>query len=149
VAFDGAGDSATAPGLDLSSGLTFAAWVRPARGERRFPVLVAERRRGTAAALGGRRGRTAWRKGVRVDARLRNGRWSHVALTWDGAVARLFVDGEPAGRRSASGPLGRVVRLRLGGDPARKAWLRGRIAGAEVHGRALGAAEIAALSGKR
>ena len=149
VAFDGAGDSATAPGLDVSSGLTFAAWVRPARGERRFPVLVAERRRGTAAALGGRRGRTAWRKGVRVDAGLRNGRWSHVALTWDGAVARLFVDGEPAGRRSAPGPLGRVVRLRLGGDPARKAWLRGRIAGAEVHGRALGAAEIAALSGER
>ncbi len=146
LVFDGAGDSATAPALDLSSGFTFAAWVRPARGERRYPVLVAERRRGVAAALGGRRGATDWRKGLRVDAGLRNRRWSHVALTWDGRVARVYVDGRPAGRRARAPRLGRVTRLRLGGDPARGAWLRGRIAGAEVHGRALDAAAVAALA---
>ena len=148
LSYDGSGDSATAPGLDVTAGLTFAAWVRPARGERRYPVLVAERRRGTAAALGGRRGRTHWRAGARVDAGLRSGRWSHVALTWDGAVARLYINGAPAGRRAVPGRLGRIARLRLGGDPGRGAWLHGRIAGAKAGGRALGAAEIAALAAR-
>ncbi len=136
----------------MSSGLTFAAWVRPARGERRYPVLVGRappRRpppRSAAAAAA-----TAWRKGVRVDAGLRNGRWSHVALTWDGAVARALRGRRSrpaAGRRRAA--LGRVVQAAARRRPrAAGAWLRGRIAGAEVHGRALGAAEIAALAGER
>jgi len=44
-------------------------------------------------------------KGVGGDEPLPLDTWSHLALTYDGKVARLFVDGEPAGEAEAGGPI--------------------------------------------
>jgi Concanavalin A-like lectin/glucanases superfamily len=72
-----------------------------------------------------------------------------VALTWDGRVARLYVNGRAAGRRAAPAALGRLVRLRLGADPRGRRWFRGRLAAVRVLDRALSPPEVAALSGAR
>ncbi|MCB9914596.1 MAG: metallophosphoesterase [Planctomycetes bacterium] len=46
------------------------------------------------------------------------GRWAHVALSWDGAVARLFVDGALRGEAPAPGPLTwNDLPLWIGADP--------------------------------
>ena len=58
------------------------------------------------------------------------------------------MDGRQAARKARAPRLGRIVRLRLGGAPARRAWFRGRIAGAQVAPRALGAADVAALAAR-
>ena len=139
LVFDGAGDSAVAGlrGRRLGAGFTVAAWVKLARGARRGAVAVGERRGSTAFSLGVRPGRTRWRGRLAVDAGVRPGRWTHVALTWDGAAARLYVDERPAGRRAAAVRLGKVVRIRLGGDPRSGAWLRGRLARVELADRAV------------
>ena len=48
-------------------------------------------------------------------------------LSWDGHVARLFVNGRRAGQRAAAVRLGRLVRIRLGGDPRAGIWFWGRL----------------------
>jgi glucose/arabinose dehydrogenase len=147
LVFDGAGDSATiaARPLRLRSAFTVAARVRPARGSGRAPLIVGERRRSTAFALGAQRGATRWRGPLRVNARLPAGRSSYVALTWDGRMARLYVNGRPAGRHAAKVKLGRVLRMRLGGDPRARRWFRGRLDSVRVLPRALPPHEVAAL----
>jgi glucose/arabinose dehydrogenase len=126
LVFDGAGDSALARagGLDLRSGFTVSAWVRRARGSRgRGPVVVAP-----SFALGVRGGTTRWRRGLRVDAGVPVARWVRVALAWDGKVARVSVDGRVVARRRVAASVGLLSSVRVGGDPAHGAWLKGRVA---------------------
>jgi Concanavalin A-like lectin/glucanases superfamily len=61
-------------------------------------------------------------------------------------VARLYVNGRIIGRRAAAVTLGRVLRVRLGGDPRGRRWFRGRLAAVRVHDRALAPPEVAALA---
>ena len=84
--------------------------------------------RGRAFVLGVRNGTTRWRRGLRVDAGVRPRRWTRVALAWDGRRASVSVDGRVVASRAAGGSLGRVTRVRVGGDPVGGAWLRGRVA---------------------
>jgi glucose/arabinose dehydrogenase len=130
LVFDGAGDSAVARagGLDLRSGFTVSALVRRARGSAgRGPVVVAR-----GWALGVRAGATRWRRGLRVDAGVPAGRWVRVALRWDGNVAQVSVDGRVVARRRVAGAPGVLDAVRVGGDPAAGAWLRGRVARVKV-----------------
>ena len=92
--------------------------VRPAdrAGSRSWSGSVRGRRRSRSAA-GAARAAGAPRCAPTRSSR--PGRWSHVALAWDGRTARLYVNGRAAGKRKASAKLGgRLVRLRLGGDRA-------------------------------
>jgi hypothetical protein len=128
LVFDGAGDSAVAGlgGLRLRAPFTVSARVRLARGARGGPVVVGEPGRGFV--LGVRPGETRWRGGLRVEAGVRPGRWARVALAWNGKRASVSVDGKVvASRRVRAASLGRATRVRVGGDPGARAWLRGRV----------------------
>ena len=145
---DGRGDSAVvAPdgAAALRDAFTVSAWVRPARRTADASAIAGERRGATAFALGVRRGGPTWRGGLRRDAGMRPGRWTHLALRWDGAELTLFADGRALGTPQPvpAGRVGHLVRLRLGGDAAGRR-LRGKLDDVRIYDRALGEAAIAA-----
>lgn len=75
------------------------------------------------------------------------GKWAHIAMTYDGAILRFYVDGLDAGKASGSpaGALGKTSRvLRIGGyDPGTAAyWFNGCIDEVKIYNRALSEKEI-------
>jgi len=76
-----------------------------------------------------------------------NGKWSHVAMSCDGAVIKLFLNGKKVGEgnRTASGPIypQAETKLVVGGDEASRVF-RGRISEARVWTVARTEEEIAA-----
>ena len=80
-------------------------------GERRAPVghVHVQRREAT-----GNRGYLSPAAGVPWDGR----RWRHLALSWDGSTARLFVDGELVSEARGKGPLSsNALPFFVGADP--------------------------------
>ena len=69
--------------------------------------------------------------------------WTHVAGTWDGGTARLYVNGAERGAGAAANPVANALPLRFGGDSAGGSLLDGHLDEIMIHGRALSAAEIA------
>ncbi len=74
--------------------------------------------------------------------------WSHVALTYDGAFVRVYVNGREVHAAPASGPIGDVApalnEFRIGGrqDPSAPSRMSGLIDDVMLYGRALDASEI-------
>ena len=122
-------DSLALRGPKLSRALTVEAWVRP------------DRRTGTIVEQG-----TAWSlspvavvvRGRSARGPLKLGRWSHLALTYDGITIRRYVDGRLAGTRAYTGALGGSRTLHLGER------FRGRLDELRIYDRALTAAQIQA-----
>jgi PKD repeat protein len=143
----GRGSAVIAPrgAARLRGPFTVSAWVRPGRRAADAAAIAGERRGATAFSLGVRRAGAAWRGGLRHDARMRPGRWTHLALRWDGRELALFADGREAGpaRPVAGARIGRLVRLRLGGDAGGRR-LRGKLDDVRVYDAALDDAAIAA-----
>ncbi len=117
LVFDGSRDFVKvrdADSLDLGADMTLEAWVRTVGRRRSGRVVLAKRRRNTvsyALYAGDREGRPAAvaskRTGRAVHGRgkLRPRRWTHLAMTYDGAKVRLYVDGRlAAARRRAGAP---------------------------------------------
>ena len=155
LAFNGKSSSLTVSGrpvLDLDDAMTLSAWVKPqsARGTR---TIVARLGRGGAAyavhaatAKGGPGGEARLARGTRrvsVPEDLPLGKWTHVALTYDGSRMRLYKNaGEVSSipmtgsLRDANGP------LRIGGRVPGGGWFKGVLDEVRVYNRALSAAEI-------
>jgi Concanavalin A-like lectin/glucanases superfamily/Right handed beta helix region len=137
--------------LDLTAGMTLEAWVRPTAGGGRRTVLTKRRGRSTSYALygndgsgrpsasGGKgRGRTA-RGGRRLALR----RWTHLAVTYDGAKLRLYVNGQLSSRRAGVSPLrAGSGPLRIGGGAPGGRYFKGEIDDVRIYSRALRASEI-------
>jgi calcineurin-like phosphoesterase family protein len=72
--------------------------------------------------------------------------WHHLALTWDGAVTRLFVDGQLADEAPLRGDLASEPEtpLALGAYSNGNGWFQGGIAAAAIYDGALPAEEVAA-----
>ncbi len=72
--------------------------------------------------------------------------WHHLALSYDGATARLYVDGEPAQEKPLTGALVSEpdTPLVIGGYSNLNGWYAGGVASVQVHDRALSADELAA-----
>jgi hypothetical protein len=80
---------------------------------------------------------------VRGSAPLTPNVWSHLALTYDGAVLRLYVNGVLSGSRSASGALPvSAGALRIGGNALWGEHFAGRIDEVRLWHRALSQAEL-------
>jgi len=154
LSFDGSNDSvliADSASLDLSTGMTLEAWVNPtSAGPNWRTVFFKETADGTAYSLyasernslpvgqvdiGGER--NAMGGTLPLDT------WSHLAVTYDGAALRLYVNGAQSGTIAVSGAIpASSGPLRIGGNSIWGEWFAGRIDDARVYPRALSAAEI-------
>jgi concanavalin A-like lectin/glucanase superfamily protein len=149
---------------------TISTWARPARVDRELVIFskwssapgprdrylelrVDAGGRVTLAIPGGRRGRE---QQVRSRRALAPGRWTHVAATFDGERAVLYVDGAAdaeenlAGFDASQGPVFLGARPDASGRRARPGTVyEGRLDDLRVHRAALSGAEVAALAHER
>jgi hypothetical protein len=77
-----------------------------------------------------------------------NGSWLHVAATYDGAIIRLYVNGQLESSKAASLNINpNVLAVGIGAEASGARGMKGRIDDVLIAGRALNAGEIAALFG--
>ena len=158
LAFDGSSDMATvpdSPALDLTDRMTLEAWVYPLSAFDDTTILLKERPGQFAYALyasdGGNRpfAELFATSGTLIEARsfatLSTNAWSHVAATFDGAMMRLYINGNLVGGRIRSGSvITSASPLRIGGSALFGDYFAGRIDELRIYRRVLTAAEIRA-----
>ena len=159
LSFDGVNDLVTAPdstSLDLTTGMTLEAWLRPTAlgGKWRSAVM---KERPSSMSYGLYSGAT---NGTKVPAgeifvntyhttaatsSLVINTWTHVAVTFNGSALVLFVNGTQASQLLVSGSiLASTGALRIGGNTIWGEWFEGQIDEVRVYNRALSASEIQA-----
>jgi glucose/arabinose dehydrogenase len=145
---------ADAADLDFSTGLTMEAWVRPttlsgwrtvalkeAPGEALAYALYAH---DNAPRPAGTLNTGGVDINVMGSAALPLSTWTHLAVTYDGSNARLYVNGGQAGVLAASGDLRSTGNpLTIGGNNVWGEWFAGQIDDLRIYNRALSAGEIA------
>jgi hypothetical protein len=147
----GDGSVADAVSLDVSR-VTLEAWVRPSAVGGSWRTVVFKERPG-GLVYGLYAGNGSGRPGGMVDiggereavgsSALPVGVWSHLAVTFDGSVVRLFVNGAAVGSVGFVGSVpGSSGPLRLGGNSVWGEWFAGLIDEVRVYNRALSQAEI-------
>jgi hypothetical protein len=157
LTFDGVNDQvnvADSASLDLTNALTLEAWVNPsALGTAWRTVLMKEQPSATVYALYGNTDTTrpsanfftTSEQDVRGTAALGLNTWSHLAATYDGSVARLYVNGTQVATKALNAPLVTSTgALRIGGNNIWGEWFAGTIDEVRVYRRVLTAAEIQA-----
>jgi methionine-rich copper-binding protein CopC len=157
LTFDGVNDWVTvndANVLDLTTGMTLAAWVRPTAVTDWSTVLFKERGSELSyvlyAADGANQPPSVYIRlssgqeiAVRGNSPLPLNAWSHLAATYDGSSLKLYVNGAEVGTAAVSGNI--VVStgaLRIGGNNLWGEFLKGQIDEVRVYNRALAASEI-------
>ena len=145
---------ADAASLDLTTGMTQEAWVRPsALGGEWRTAIIKERPGGLAYSLyahgtdatnvpmaevtiGGART-------VAGSSALPIGIWTHIATTYDGATLRFFVNGVQVDQRAQTGAITTSTSpLRIGGNSVWGEYFAGQIDEVRIYDRALTAAEV-------
>jgi len=154
LSFDGINDWVTvadAADLDLTTGMTLEAWVRPSSLDTWRTVLLKQRPSGLAYALYASNDSSRAESDVNIGgdksaaapAALPLNTWSHLAVTYNGAVLRLFVNGVEVGSRTVSGAMATSTGvLRIGGNSVWNEFFAGRIDEIRIYNRALTAVEI-------
>jgi glucose/arabinose dehydrogenase/PKD repeat protein len=155
LSFDGVNDwvrVADHNELDLTTGMTLEAWVKPtALGTTWRTVLFKEQAAHMTYALyantsTGQPTAQAYvggQRDARGSAALATGAWTHLAGSYDGSTVRLYVNGTQAATATASGPMTvSTGPLDLGGNGIWGEWFAGLIDDARVYNRALSPAEI-------
>jgi glucose/arabinose dehydrogenase/PKD repeat protein len=156
LSFDGVNDTVTvadSAGLDLTTAGTLTAWVRPTTLGAWRQAILKERPGGLTYALyatgqsGNRPNGTlsvgGGDRGVAAPAALADNAWSHLALSYDGAAMRLYVNGAQVATRAQTGAMATSNGpLRIGGNSVWGEYFAGQIDEARVYDRALTAAEI-------
>ena len=157
--FDGVDDWVTvldAASLDLTSGMTLEAWVRPSALSGWRTVLMKETVDGLAYALYAhdnnpwpatyvrRTGATSSDAAAGTSALALN-TWTHLAATYDGAMLRLFVNGAEVRANAAAGAITTSTgALHIGGNAIWAEFFTGLVDEVRVYNRALTGAEIQA-----
>jgi Ca2+-binding RTX toxin-like protein len=156
--FDGINDLVSIPDsneLDLTDELTLEAWVRPDEANPGSAVITKERGSGLIsyqihaegsgkAPVGyveSSKGRFGVTGGTPIPVRA----WSHIALTYDGAKLRYYVNGVLKGTASASDAGVSSNPVLIGGDVhwAAEDAFKGLIDEVRIYDRALDAGELA------
>jgi chitodextrinase len=156
LTFDGTNDVVTVPdsaSLDLS-GMTLEAWVRPtATGAWRTIAtkeepanqvygLFSSTDTGRPAgiySIGSKRSQDI----VRGPSALALSSWTHLATTYDGSNARLYVNGSQVATMPLAGQVRQSTQpLRIGGNTVWGEWFRGQIDDLRIYNRALSASEL-------
>jgi hypothetical protein len=156
LSFDGVDDWVTVPhdpALNLSSGMTIEAWVKPTVLTNWRAVVTKEQTTALPYALYANSASSTPAATVFTTSALTAsdapaltlGTWTHLAMTWDGSVERLFLDGAQIATRSAPGSLlTGTGPVRIGGNSLRGEFFSGSIDEVRLYDRALSAARIGA-----
>jgi len=154
LVFDGVNDMVSVPdkaSLHLTGAVSIDAWVRPTSVADWSSVVMKERPAGLAWSLYGadNTGRAAGfvnngdDKAATATAATPVNAWTHLAMTYDGASVRLYVNGTLVKTTAAPGPLTASTGvLRIGGNSIWGEWFAGTIDEVNVYNRALTAAEV-------
>ena len=155
-------DGAAGTPLDLTTGMTLEAWVKPSAIDGWEPVILKEAGSNLmsyglyahdgAPLAGGFNAPAGYGRiggadqAVRGTARISTTDWTHLAVTYDGAVQRLYINGVLAGSHAQTGGMAVGNQpLRIGGDASFAGeFFAGLIDEVRVYNRALSAAEILA-----
>jgi hypothetical protein len=146
--------------LDLTEEFTLEAWVRPEEGRTWQPIVDKQVGGEGGPELpawwlyaagpeaqrpwGGTEHAAAESDDLAASEPLAPEVWSHVALTFDGAVERLYVDGVLVESCAAKAPLETGGEVEIGGATDVGDFLFGRLDELRIYDRVLGAAEVAA-----
>jgi glucose/arabinose dehydrogenase/PKD repeat protein len=155
LSFDGVNDSVRindANDIDLTTGMTLEAWVRPTvLGNAWRTVLFKEQTGHMTYALyastdNGRPTGQAYvggERNARATAALPVNTWTHLATTYDGANLRLYVNGTQAATTALTGAMAvSTGPLKIGGNALWSEWFAGLIDDVRIYDRALSATEI-------
>jgi len=138
-----------APSLRLTTAMTLEAWVNPStvtavwrdviyKGNDNY-FLEATSTRGGVPAAGGTLGEVYGTAPLGVNS------WTHLAVTYDGAALRLYVNGAQIGSVARTGSLQTSTSpLEIGGDSIYGQYFRGTIDEVRIYDVALTAAQIQA-----
>lgn len=154
VSFDGVNDRIDIPdsaSLDLTNKMTVEAWVRPTTTSGWRTAVLKEGSGGLAYALyasNGSRPNSTLNIGstdrtLNGAAGLAANTWSHLAMTYDGATMRLFVNGTQVSSRAQTGNVAVTGNpLRIGGNSIWSEWFNGQIDEVRIYNTVLSAAQV-------
>lgn len=158
LTFDGVNDFVNVPdanSLDLTTGMTLSAWVRPTTLGNWRQVLLKERPNGLTYGLygtggtGNRPNSTISVGGVDREVNapaasaLTVNTWAHLAVTYDGTTMRIYVNGTQVATRAQTGAMATSSNaLKIGGNAIWGEWYAGQVDEVRVFNRALTAVEI-------
>jgi VCBS repeat-containing protein len=168
LSLDGSTQYATVPdhaSLDLTTGMTLAAWIRP--GVAGTQDLIKKATNGAVNGYELTLAQPASSSGPqRVFARINqvtsgdtfrvnstqmyptDGTWWHVAATYDGSTIRLYINGQLDASVAAPGPIAtNNLPVSIGAESSGARKYTGLIDDARIYNTALSASEIAALAG--
>jgi len=155
LSFNGVSDLVVingSPALNVSSAMTQEAWVYPTAAQTSWATVLhretdayylhASSPAGSMVPAGGAifTGTESYLTG---STPIPLNTWTHLALTYDGATMRLYVNGLQVATKSASGSIQNNSNpLRIGGNVPYGQYFQGRIDEVRVYSRALSASEI-------
>jgi hypothetical protein len=154
LSFDGTNDLLTvadANALDLTTGMTLEAWVKPITLSGWRTVLLKEAPGGLTYSLyahdnAPRPATTIVASGERSalgTSALALNAWTHLVATYDGSQLRIYVNGIQVGSTPATGSMtASNLPLRIGGNTIWGEYFRGVIDEVRIYNRALTLAEI-------
>ena len=142
---------ADAASLDLTTGMTIEAWVNPTSGTGWRTVVLKEGTNSLAYSLYSANNasrpagfvHTNADQGLNGTAAVPLSAWTHLAMTYDGATLRMFVNGVQVSSRAVTGnTMTTAGALRIGGNSVWGEYYKGAIDELRIYNRALTAAEI-------
>ena len=154
LSFDGVNDWVSVPdasSLDLTTGMTLEAWVRPSALGNWRTLVFKERPGGIVYGLyadqaGGRPLGEMFigsERSVAGTAAVPLNAWTHLATTYDGSQLRLYVNGALAASTAVTGAMAASTGvLHLGGNSVWGEWFAGLIDEVRVYNRALSVGEV-------
>ncbi len=143
--------TADSASLDLTNGMTLEAWVRPTAVTNWRTVMLKEGPSGLVYSLYASDGTGpngfirvgSVDRGVTAPPTLPLNTWSHLAITYDGANLRLFLNGTQAAVTAGTGSMTATTgALRIGGNAVWSEWFSGLIDEVRIYKTALSATQI-------
>lgn len=161
LAFDGSNDYvsvADSSSLDLTNRMTLEAWVRPTANSGWRTVMLKENGNELAYGLYARENTNRASGWLRINPSsssqsvatstqnaLPLNAWSHLALTYDGSVMRIYVNGVQRATKNMSGNMFTSSGpLKFGGNAIWSEYFAGQLDEIRIYNRALTASEIQA-----